>query len=243
MKILKQIVPLLILGLILSGGDAFAQKKKTKEKGKEEIEINLILEQEEKLEAEEKAIEKLLMKAEYKDYKSQKEVDEKLKAISERQQGLQEIAMEKYHVIKNMDGKFESIEEISMPYFEVSDIADNYQMVASPFRPKESSSLTIRKHIADLTFSAKFKYNVQEGSNKFNFVANGSVNEGAITIKLVNPKGKTIHEFEVSPLADVNWSQNFVWDDENAKKNTGTWTIIVSAKNATGKYSVSVRAN
>lgn len=107
---------------------------------------------------------------------------------------------------------------------------------------RESTSLNIHKDVKELTFSTKFKYEVQEGSQSFRFSASGSVDQGTIQIKLINPAEKVIHEFEVSPLADVEWSQGFRWSEEEADDNYGSWTIVVSAKNATGSYQVTVRA-
>ena len=58
-----------------------------------------------------------------------------------------------------------------------------------------------------------------------------------------NPEGKVIHELEISPIADIEWSQDFRWNEEDAKNSFGTWSIIVTAKEASGNYNVSVRAN
>jgi len=240
MKILKQFVPFLIVGLILSGGDSMAQSKKEKKAKKEKeeklIELSII---EEKLETQkEQQLKELeaLLNAKYLD-------EEKLKHIIEEQSKAQKYALEGYHF--DMKDIKKDLEKMNVPVMDFRVMKDHFPANVSDWygQSKESTSLTIRKTIEDLTFSTKFKYNVQEGSNSFHFVANGSIEDGTILIKLINPSGKTIHEFEVSPLADVNWSQNFVWDEENAKKNTGTWTIMVSAKQATGRYSVSVRAN
>lgn len=108
---------------------------------------------------------------------------------------------------------------------------------------QETSSLNIHKEISDLTFSTQFSYQVQEGSRTFSFMAAGSVSDGTIGISLLNPEGKLIHKFEVSPLADVNWSQKFRWGDEDAAKNAGSWTIAVEAKEASGRYEINIRAN
>jgi len=243
MKILKQFVPFLILGLILSGGNVLAQSKKEKEEKAKEIKrIELELKKEQLKKT--KEIEKLLKEVRY---LSQDSINkEKLKAIMEDQKAIQEKAFKNYHIAwEDLDVELDELENFEVPEIGYRVFQNRYPTMVTNFYgdSRESTSLTIRKSIEDLTFSTKFKYNVQEGSNSFHFEASGSVDEGSILIKLVNPNDKTIHEFEVSPLADVNWSQNFKWDEENAKTNTGIWTIIVSAKEATGKYQVSVRAN
>ncbi|MEA1877948.1 MAG: hypothetical protein U9N86_13915 [Bacteroidota bacterium] len=239
MKILKQFVPFLILGLILSGGNVLAQSKKEKEeKAKEVKRVEKELETKEKEFLQQKELEKLI-KTKYLD-------QEKLKAIMEDQKRVQEEAFKKYHIaFEDFEVELDKIEDIAEPEIGYRVFQNRFPTLVTDYygRTKESTSLTIRKTIEDLTFSTKFKYNVQEGSDSFHFVASGSVEDGSIMIKLVDPNNKTIHEFEVSPLADVNWSQNFKWDEENAKKNTGIWTIMVAAKGATGRYSVSVRAN
>lgn len=242
MKILKQFVPFLILGLILSGGNVFAQSKKEKEEKVKElkkIEQKLEKERHEQQLKVTKDIEKLLKESKYFE-------QEKLKSIMEDQKRAQEDAFKSYYYkLEDFEMDLDELEDIVEPEVGYRVFQNRFPTLVTDYygRTKESTSLTIRKTIEDLTFSTKFKYNVQEGSDNFHFVASGSVEEGSILIKLVDPNDKTIHEFEVSPLADVNWSQNFKWDEENAKKNIGIWTIMVSAKGATGRYSVSVRAN
>lgn len=238
MKIIKQIAPFLILGLIFSGGDALAQSKKEKrEKAKQ---LEKVVEYEVQKHKHQQELEELV-KAKYLD-------EEKLKSIMEDQKIIQEEALKRYHITLGGYGLelgLDDIKKIEGPDFAYKVFQDGFPTLVTDYygQSKESTSLTIQKRIEDLTFRTKFKYNVQEGSDNFHFIANGSVKEGSIMIKLVDPSSKVIHEFEVSPLADVNWSQNFKWDEENAKKNTGIWTIEVSAKSATGRYSVSVRAH
>lgn len=254
MKILKQFVPFLILGLILSGGNVLAQSKKEKEvrvKELKKIEQELEMVRHEQQLQVTKDIEKLLKESKKYEKEARYLSQEKLKAIMEDQKRVQEEALKRYHITLGgygleLEMELDEIEEIEVSALGGYKVFQNrFPTLVTDYygRTKESTSLTIRKTIEDLTFSTKFKYNVQEGSDSFHFVASGSVEDGTILIKLINPNAKTIHEFEVSPLADVNWSQNFKWDEENARKNTGIWTIEVSAKGATGSYQVSVRAN
>ena len=70
------------------------------------------------------------------------------------------------------------------------------------------------------------------------------MNQGTLLIRLLKPGGEVLQEIEISPLADVSWNQDLRWDeDEDLNENLGTWLIVVSAKGASGHYSVNVRAN
>jgi len=211
-----------------------------------------------KAEKEEKAKKLRLMEMEMKaeQIEKQKELHEvlkeaknleatELKAILEGQKVIQREALKNYR-ISLKDYEENEVWNIDVPEmrFEFKDEASpshfrNYVSMSS----SESTSLMIQKEIEELTFDTKFKYEVQKGSKSFQFSASGSVDEGTILIKLLNPAEKVIHEFEVSPLADVEWSQRFKWSEEDADKNFGTWIIIVDAEDATGHYQVSVRAN
>ena len=68
--------------------------------------------------------------------------------------------------------------------------------------------------------------------------------EGTLLVKLIKPNKDVLQEIEISPLANVGWDQDLRWEkDEEKAGNFGSWTIVVSAKGASGRYNVSVRAN
>ena len=249
MKIIKHSLSLVILGLLISGLSVQAQSKKEIERKKEKNKQEVLRQLEEEI----KKDQILNIEENMKALQESKILQEKeLKALFEDQQEDRDRSLKEYQraIQRWQDHSDEEMPRLPQIHFrewpsnpiEVEAISDlGYLGMYS--RSKETTSLNISKAIEDLTFDTKFKYEVQEGSKDFHFGANGTVNEGTILIRLINPDDDTIHEFEISPLADVKWSQVFKWDKEDADDNYGTWTIEVSAKQATGKYNVSVRAN
>ncbi len=239
MKVISKYLSVVLVVLFCAGLPLQAQSKKEKEekaKQIEEFEKQMKLEQIERTKELEKALkESKLMEA------------EELKSLFEDQKQLQE------DVIRNYRKSMEKLKDenatswrFAVPEIEVENWKTGEPLVlrsAFGFHSGESTSLNIHKDIEDLTFGSKFKYDVQEGSKSFYFGASGSVDQGIIRIQLLDPANKIIHEFEVSPLADVEWSQNLKWSEEDAKKNYGTWTIVVTAEKATGSYHVNVKAN
>ena len=171
--------------------------------------------------------------------------EEELRALMEDQKHVREDALRRYEEARENYQSNQNVWTIPVP-----DVRFEKQQFATPFvigdlygLGRESSALNISKGLTDLTFTSSFKYDVQKESANLKFSASGSVEKGSIQISLKDPKGKVIHEFEISPLADVNWSQNLKWTEEEAKQQIGQWTITVAAKNATGNYQVSIRAN
>jgi hypothetical protein len=107
---------------------------------------------------------------------------------------------------------------------------------------KENSSLGISKNLADVTFASDFYYDVKEGNSTISFDVDGTMSAGELKIALKKPDGKTFQEFTISPLADVNWSQVFRWEEEDEDEFLGKWTIAIKADKATGSYNVKVNS-
>lgn len=238
MKIFNKHLTVLIAFLMIVGMQVQAQSK-----AEQEEKAKKLRQMEMEMKAEQVEMQKELQEA-LKEARTL-EADE-LKSILEDQKIIQQQALKSYRrSIKDFEDN-EGTWNIEYP----TDIRQSWNRVSPAHlenyigvRSSESTSLSIQKEIEELTFDTKFKYEVQKGSKTFQFSASGSVEEGTILIKLLNPAEKVIHEFEVSPLADVEWSQRFKWSEEDADNNFGTWTIIVDAEDATGHYQVSVRAN
>jgi hypothetical protein len=239
MKLIKHFLPLLILGLILSGIEVQAQSKKTEKEKQEQMKR---MEEELKLKHLERQaeIERILQDAKVLE-------EEQLQELLEKQQSYREQAMDSYKKAMEERKGVMRLEERDWPIF-TETLPEIYGSAYRGFysESRESTSLSIQKDIEELTFETKFKYDIKgndfphEGSFRFN--AQGTVKDGTILIELIRPDGDIVQEFEVSPLADVKWSQLISWDEENQDDNIGTWTITVSAKQATGSYSVTVKA-
>lgn len=107
---------------------------------------------------------------------------------------------------------------------------------------RENSSLGISKDLIDVTFSSDFYYDVKEGSSSVSFDVSGTMSSGELKITLKKPDGKSFQEFTISPLADVNWTQQFRWEEEDQDNYLGKWTISIKAEKARGSYNVKVNS-
>jgi hypothetical protein len=74
------------------------------------------------------------------------------------------------------------------------------------------------------------------------FFVTGTLKAGELKITLKKPDQTAFQEFTISPLADVNWNQQFRWEEEESEGYLGKWTISISASKANGTYSVQVNS-
>lgn len=109
-------------------------------------------------------------------------------------------------------------------------------------RDRENTSLSISKTLEDVTFSTDFYYDVKEESSNVSFFVNGTLKAGELKITLKKPDKTTFQEITISPLADVNWNQQFRWDEGESDDYLGKWTISISASKANGNYKVQVNS-
>lgn len=107
---------------------------------------------------------------------------------------------------------------------------------------RENNSLSISKNLEEVTFSTEFTYEVKEGVSSVSFFVNGTMKAGELKITLQKPDKTAFQEFTISPLADVNWSQQFRWDEEESGDYLGKWMISISASKASGNYQVQVNS-
>jgi hypothetical protein len=129
--------------------------------------------------------------------------------------------------------------EYNFKYFPRNDALRSFGIYSGN---RENNSMNISKSLEDVTYSTDFSYDVKEGSNMVSFSVNGAVKSGELKISLKKPGKTTFQEFTISPLADVNWSQQFRWDDDEAEGYTGKWIISLSAVKATGNYRIQVNS-
>ena len=261
MKIQKLFLPFLILTFFFSGVIVQAQSKSEKEKAQQEKIMELEKRLEEALKMKEADLEKALKE-------SKRSQNEELKAIMENNQKAQEKAMEQYKKARKSDEdeyfkqwdavkdlrddkhfdkkQFDKSYRVVVPEMDIMFEGDRFRSVGGTFlgMDRDRTALTIHKDLDDVTFDTKFKYEVTEGSRGINFKVEGGMDEGTLLIRMVKPNGKVLQEIEISPLADISWNQDLRWEtDEEKEDNLGSWIIVVSAKNASGEYSVNVRAN
>ena len=257
MKIQKLFLPILILSFIFSGTMVQAQSKNEKEKAQKEKILELEKRLEKALKMQEADLEKAL--------KLSKQLQEReLKSILENQHKIRQKAMDQherqfeekegnyrraYNLGKNYDKNVWSVVESEWDSdIDIEFDGDAFKAISLPnvyfSTGKERTALTIHKELEDVTFDTKFKYEVTEGSKGIHFSVSGEMEEGTLLVKLIKPNKEVLQEIEISPLANVGWDQDLRWEkDEEKAGNFGSWTIVVSAKGASGRYNVSVRAN
>lgn len=260
MKIQKLLLPILILSFIFSVSSAQAQSKGEKEQEKkiEELEKKL----EEALKIKDLELEKALKE-------SKRIQGAELEKILENQKKIQQKALEQYEKAQeyqdqyyfDADKNYRKAWENQSKLFDKNFSDKRYHIVEPdwdfefdemPFKSmpnvyvasRGKTALTISKELDDVTFDTKFKYEVTEGSRGLSFNVGGGMEQGTLLIRLTQPNGNVLQEIEISPLADISWNQDLRWEtDEEKKENEGSWIIVVSAKNASGNYSINVRAN
>jgi hypothetical protein len=127
---------------------------------------------------------------------------------------------------------------VAMPFFEQG-VNNVYSIYPGN---KENTSLSISKTLEDVTFSTDFYYDVKDGSSNISFYVSGSLKAGELKITLKKPDKTAFQELTISPLADVNWNQQFKWDEDETEGYLGKWTISISAAKANGNYRVQVNS-
>jgi len=271
MKIQKLFLPLLILSFFFSAAVAQAQSKSEKEKAQQEKIMELEKRLEEALKIKEADLEKTLKESKRFQEEELKAIMENQKeaqrkameqyrkswktdedAYYKQWDAIKEYRGDKYSDLKHLEKdffdkkQFDKNYKFVVPEMDILIEGDDYPSFGGVFSTsdRDRTALTIHKDLDDVTFDTKFKYEVSKGSSGINFKVEGGMDEGTLLIRMVKPDGKVLQEIEISPLADISWNQDLRWEtDEEKKDNLGSWIIVVSAKNASGEYSVNVRAN
>ena len=106
-----------------------------------------------------------------------------------------------------------------------------------------ASNMEISKYLKDVDYNNDFTFDVPKGNNNISFHVSGNLSDGKMTITIVKPNGKTLQDFEISPLANISWNHSLSWDEKDQQDYTGTWKITISAKKVTGNYRVSIRSH
>jgi len=115
-------------------------------------------------------------------------------------------------------------------------LSDNFNI----WSVKQNNSLIISKDLSEVTNATDFTYEVKEDNFTIRFAVNGTLSAGELKISLKKPDGKAFQDITISPLADIDWNQEFNWDEEDQEEYLGKWIISIKATNAKGKYNVRV---
>jgi len=106
----------------------------------------------------------------------------------------------------------------------------------------QNNSLVISKNLEDVTNATNFTYEVKTDNSSIHFSVNGTLSIGEMKITMKMPDGSTFQELTISPLADVNWNQQFNWDEDEQDEYLGKWTISINALKAQGKYNIRINS-
>ena len=145
--------------------------------------------------------------------------------------------------------KLEHLEQLehlnfAMPemVFEASNIDVRTPMVYEyrNFFSEQASVLELSKDLENVSVSKDFFFDVEDGTKSINMNIDGTLQSGDLTITVKKPDGELFQKFQISPLADVDWSQQI--DLEEEESYMGKWTINLSGKGATGSYNLKFRA-
>ena len=106
-----------------------------------------------------------------------------------------------------------------------------------------SETLEYRKTVKESTFTKELPFEVEEGAHNVSIAVSGACKEGEIRIKILMPGGKTYTEVLLDEYGSVNWKKSFSTNDEKSKERVGEWKFVISSKEATGNFSLSIRSN
>jgi len=106
---------------------------------------------------------------------------------------------------------------------------------------QNSSSIQYTKSVKEANFTKDYTFEVEEDAHKASLTVSGSCEKGEIRIKIMMPNGKPYTEVLIDEYGSVNWSKSFSIDEENPEK-TGEWKFIISAKDASGNFRLSLRS-
>ena len=109
------------------------------------------------------------------------------------------------------------------------------------FFEERGNVLELSKDLEDVSISKDFYFDVKEGQTTLDMDVDGSLSAGELKITVKKPDGEVFQLFHISPLANVDWSQQLNLDEAN-DTYAGKWTINLSGSAATGSYQLRFKA-
>ena len=104
---------------------------------------------------------------------------------------------------------------------------------------EKNSKLTLSKRYDGETTSKTGTFSVESGVKKSRLSISGSVNSGKISLELYIPGKKELKKLTIDDSADIHWSQSININEGNTKYY-GEWTYVINAREAKGRYSLSL---
>lgn len=242
---LSVLLMVLLASLITVMGQETTDKKKLEEEAsKKKEQVTIILDTKKDVEKElQKAMteslaaeEKALRERKEQAYINGKEYFKQAEALKEYQKKLEEMKLKTGNWADHSDYSVMAPYRLKMDNPGIPNVYSIYS------GDSDNTSLSISKTLEDVTFSTDFFYDVKEESTKVSFYVTGTLKAGELKITLKKPDKTAFQEITISPLADVNWNQQFNWDEDETDEYQGKWSISIAASKASGTYKVQVNS-
>lgn len=124
-------------------------------------------------------------------------------------------------------------------YYHVS--GDQKYYLASPYiESRSGSSWNYSRRLLEASFSSDYSMGADESAEKVSLSISGECAEGAILISIFTPDGNKLSEVTIDENGSMNWHKSF--NTEETKLSKGNWVFKINAKNATGKFNISMSA-
>jgi hypothetical protein len=153
--------------------------------------------------------------------------------------------IEDLHHDFDFDFDFEMPEIPDMPdiIFETPDVNVRTPGVYTwnSYRYESGNVLELSKDLENVSISKEFNFDVNEEASSLELDIEGTLSQGDLTISLKKPNGDLFREFQVSPLADIDWNQKIDLEKEEGEYE-GKWTVTLSGSGASGNYKIRIKS-
>ena len=109
------------------------------------------------------------------------------------------------------------------------------------FEEESGNTFELSKDLDNVSITRDYFFDVKEGTGSVSFSINGSLSSGELKVTVKKPDGDVYQDFQLSPLADVDWTQKLDLD-EAGEEMAGKWTLTLSGSAATGSYQIRIKS-
>ncbi len=107
---------------------------------------------------------------------------------------------------------------------------------------ESENNLTVNTDLDSESIDKTYEYTVSDEAGSLALKAHGSVSEGNLNIEIKTPQDDEYQTIELSPAADVDWSQKIKISEDKKENYQGKWTIRIKGDNVKGHFGVSLRS-
>jgi hypothetical protein len=106
----------------------------------------------------------------------------------------------------------------------------------------ESTTWDFSKKINDKSIKSEYTFDVEKTSNTVVMSVMGDCKSGEIRIKIQMPNGKTYSDVVIDEFGNLNWRKSFSISESENQDKAGSWKFIITSKDATGYFKISLQA-